>query len=173
MRYQAGTDINGKYDIGQITPGTYQVTISFTGYTGKQFTREIKSGVMTFQDMELVPGVALRVVHVRPPLLDIGETTDADRLTAEDFQHGGLKTIGDAVATAENVHARDNGAIHISGSRDDANLVILDGVRMTGSIHIPTNAISEFNVISHGFPAKYGDFTGGVIEIYTKSYFNH
>ena len=36
----------------------------------------------------------------------------------------------------------------------------------------PAVAISSYSVYTGGLPAKYGDTSGGVIEIETKSYFD-
>jgi hypothetical protein len=43
---------------------------------------------------------------------------------------------------------------------------------MTNEMNIPGRAIGSIIAYSGGIPAKYGDFTGGVVVIETKSYFD-
>jgi len=47
----------------------------------------------------------------------------------------------------------------------------LDGVKIAGAVpNIPPSAISSVSVYTGGLPARYGDVTGGVVVIETKSY---
>ena len=55
------------------------------------------------------------------------------------------------------------------GSAD--NIYFLDGMKITGSLpSVPSAGIARMDVYTGGVPAKYGDFTGGVVVIETKSY---
>jgi outer membrane cobalamin receptor len=77
------------------------------------------------------------------------------------------------VANTATVFQKDEGgSINIRGSRDNATQYIVDGIRMNGNINIPRSAIQEITVISGGVPAIYGDATGGIVVISTKSGFN-
>lgn len=64
------------------------------------------------------------------------------------------------------------GEIQFYGSRADATQIIIDGVKVTGDYHIPNNTIYYIGVFDQGIPVKYGDVTGGVIEITTKNALN-
>jgi outer membrane receptor protein involved in Fe transport len=44
---------------------------------------------------------------------------------------------------------------------------------MSGNFSLPMNAIAEINVITGGVPAQFGDATGGIVVITTKSYAGH
>ncbi|HMC97583.1 MAG TPA: hypothetical protein VKG92_08025, partial [Flavobacteriales bacterium] len=47
----------------------------------------------------------------------------------------------------------------------------IDGVKQSGSVpRVPPSAISSISVYTGGLPARYGDVTGGVIVIETKTY---
>lgn len=65
--------------------------------------------------------------------------------------------------------SESSGGLYINGSREDATLYVIDGVRVIGSMYLPMNSIREINVITGGIPANYGDVMGGVVEIFTKS----
>ena len=49
-------------------------------------------------------------------------------------------------------------------------LYVIDDIRVIGDFHLPMSAVAEVNVITGGIPAKYGDVTGGIVEIRTRRY---
>ncbi len=68
------------------------------------------------------------------------------------------------------------GDIHIKGGRPEDNVYVIDGQVVTadqGNGSIPKSMISDVNVITGGTPAKYGDVTGGIIEINTLAGTDH
>jgi len=49
----------------------------------------------------------------------------------------------------------------------------VDGVKLGARLSaVPNEAINSFSVYTGGVPAKYGDVTGGIVAIETKSYFD-
>jgi len=66
--------------------------------------------------------------------------------------------------------ASDNNELHFKGSRSDANLILLDGMKIRGALNIPLSAVKSTEVYGNGTPACYGDATGTVISIDTKDY---
>ncbi len=67
----------------------------------------------------------------------------------------------------------NNKDIHVRGARKNDMALYIDGVRqMSTEMNIPGRAIGSIIAYSGGVPAKYGDFTGGVVVIETKSYFD-
>jgi len=62
--------------------------------------------------------------------------------------------------------------IHFRGSRSDAQLVLLDGMKVRGELNIPLSAINSAQVYNNGTPACFGDVTGTVISIELKGYRN-
>ena len=74
------------------------------------------------------------------------------------------------------VYAKDggeDGRLFFAGSREDANKYMIDGVVVYGDPHIPLNTIQWISVTTFGFEAKYGDFTGGIIEVGTRNAFGY
>ena len=72
------------------------------------------------------------------------------------------------------IYAKDggeDGKLFIAGSRSDATQFIIDGVIVIGDPHIPLNTLMSIEVTTFGIPAKYGDLTGGVVEVRTKNAF--
>jgi len=62
-----------------------------------------------------------------------------------------------------------DGAIQVRGSRADATAYYIDGVKVRGNASVPHSSIQQLTIYTGGIPANYGDVTGGVISIETKS----
>lgn len=48
-------------------------------------------------------------------------------------------------------------------------MIYIDGIRTIGTTNLPKSALDQVTVITGGIPAEYGEATGGVINITTKS----
>jgi outer membrane receptor protein involved in Fe transport len=66
----------------------------------------------------------------------------------------------------------ENNQLIIRGSRAGDVIYYVDGVKMNTMQSIPGAAIGGMTVFTGGVPAKYGDTTGGVVVLETKSYFD-
>ena len=61
--------------------------------------------------------------------------------------------------------------LYFRGSRAGSVIYFIDGVKIRQNVpNIPSSGISGMQVYTGGVPAKYGDTTGGVIVVETKSY---
>lgn len=60
--------------------------------------------------------------------------------------------------------------LNFRGSRSDAVQYFIDGVKVIGNPAIPHSAMNQITVYTGGIPANYGDATGGIISIETKSF---
>lgn len=65
-----------------------------------------------------------------------------------------------------------NDQLIIRGSRPGDVVYIVDGVKQRSLQSVPGVAINSMSVYTGGVPAKYGDTTGGVVILETKSYFD-
>lgn len=65
-----------------------------------------------------------------------------------------------------------NDQLIIRGSRPGDVVYFVDGVKMKNMQGVPGVAINSMSVYTGGVPAKYGDTTGGVVILETKSYFD-
>ena len=76
-------------------------------------------------------------------------------------------------AIVPGVQSTGDGELYFRGSRSDASGFYIDGVKMQGDLaNIPSSAIGSITAYTGGVPAKYGDATGGIVVIETKSYFD-
>lgn len=65
------------------------------------------------------------------------------------------------------------GQLYFRGARPQSTVTFVDGVKTGSTVsQLPGRAIGNITVYTGGVPAKYGDCTGGVIIMETKSYFD-
>lgn len=170
------TGLDGSFTIKPIDPGTYTVKASFAGYT--TFSLEgviISANKITYltgdNAIKMTEGVLVDEIEVKgftKPLIDQGNLSGETK-TAKEIVALPTKSINSIASTTAGIYQKDEGdAINVRGSRSDATSYIVDGIKVRGTMGVPTSAIEQITVVTGGLPAKYGDATGGVIEVTTK-----
>jgi len=168
------TDFDGNYSIKPLTPGKYNLQVSYVGY-GTQ----IQQGVLvnadkaTFIDIKMKPSnkelAEVEIVSYKVPLIDPGKTSSQNTVTAEEIANMPTKNVTDIAATTAGAFQADQGkGINIKGQRDGGTQYYIDGVKVTGVPTLPASSIEQLQVITGGIPAKYGDVTGGIVNITSK-----
>ncbi|MFN0275578.1 MAG: carboxypeptidase regulatory-like domain-containing protein, partial [Chitinophagales bacterium] len=173
--FQTSADDKGAFYFKPLQPGTYKLQISFIGYKTIVIPDlYVNSKDITYINLEMTENSFLIDSAVEISWED--ERTiisDIPIITTKELEQAGDRDAISLVAkTVPQVYSQDGGdkgGIYIAGSRADATLYVIDGIRVDGSAFIPKNSILEIVVYTGGIPAKYGDMTGGVIEITTKS----
>ena len=170
------TGLDGSFTIKPIDPGTYTVKASFAGYT--TFSLEgvvVSANKITYltgsNAIKMTEGVLVDEIEVKgytKPLIDQGNLSGETK-TAKEIVALPTKSINSIASTTAGIYQKDEGdAINVRGSRSDATSYIVDGIKVRGTMGVPTSAIEQITVVTGGLPAKYGDVTGGVIEVTTK-----
>lgn len=170
----AQTDIDGNYSIKPLTPGKYNVQFSYLGYA-----TQIQKGVIvnadkaTWLNSNLKPSdamlAAVEVVEYKVPLIDPTKTSGGNTVTADEIASMPTRSVSDIAATTAGVFQNDQGGgISVRGGREEGTEYYIDGVKVTGVPTLPASAIEQLQVITGGVPAKYGDLTGGIVNITSK-----
>lgn len=172
------TDIDGKFVIKPLDAGSYNLTVSYVGKVTQIIPLIVKPGMTAFENSiclfdnanELVEA---KVYGVKGPKLIDPEETSVKSITFADIKNNPnlrnpkklLQTVTSDIVVSEN--GKD---AYVRGSRTDASVYYLDGVKMDNIGNVPGVSIGSMTVYTGGVPAKYGDTTGGVIILETKSY---
>ncbi|MGE0637247.1 MAG: carboxypeptidase regulatory-like domain-containing protein [Bacteroidia bacterium] len=166
-------DINGYYVLKPLQPGLYDVRISYIGYSPTTVT-----GVHVSQGSIKILNVRLSLSSDMNPVVITGDKYElisveprAGYFSPNEMEHAPVRGTKELVATLPGVYQSDSGGeLYFRGSRPEATEYYIDNMRVTGELGIPAGAIAEIMVYSGGIPARYGDVTGGVVVITTKSY---
>lgn len=179
------TDFNGDYHLKSIIPGTYSVNYSLMGMESvKVINVNVKGGAITSIDKVLLKDAVItlggeigyEVIGYKRPIMDV-ENPVVKGLTAGEFENiPGGRDISKIITTiSPEIQVPENGrGIMVRGSRPGTSQYVVDGVKTDEvTTGIPSAAIQNFIVYTGGIPARYGDVTGGLIVIETKSYFDY
>ncbi|MEO6168403.1 MAG: TonB-dependent receptor, partial [Chitinophagales bacterium] len=173
------TDDNGRFTIKPVTPGTYDIKVSYLGYRPKTFTGVIvNSDKITFQDVPMESSVETLpdVVVSTQRLVDPDKTTTGSTITKDEIANIATRDTRNYASLTAGVFQRDDeDALNIGGARDYSTKYYIDGiaVRSGGSVSLPASAIEQLTVLTGGIPARYGDATGGIINITTRGPSEH
>lgn len=173
----AAADENGSFKIKPLNAGAYKVQASFIGYNSK-LIREVKinSNSTTELIFELNSDNLLPTPIIETwgePLVDKYQFTVTNTLDAEEIQNSPAFSVQElAAGTASVVQDEETGSLHIRGGRDNATDYYIDGVKIIGRVSLPRRSIAKIEVITGGIPAQFGDVTGGIVLITTKSFLN-
>jgi len=176
------TDANGKYTIKPVNAGTHAVYVTSVGYKKmKIYDVLVTSGDIAYVNVDMeVAATEMETFVIVEKIHDIPLINKAEpgvqQIVPKEFHRNvnrnnpilAITTMTTGVTLAPN--GKD---VMIRGARPTSTQFITDGVKSrTGSIGIPGLAIGSIKVYTSGIPAVYGDVTGGVIVVETKSYFD-
>lgn len=166
------SDLDGNYSFSNIDPGTYDIEASYVGYQSQRLAGIlVQAGKVNRADIELGSGVNLEEIVVtdyRVPLIEQDNTTSGGVVTSEQIRNLPTKSITAIAASTAGISSRDGENVAVRGSRTNATLYYVDGVRVFQSSLVPASEIDQLQVITGGIEARYGDVTGGIISITTK-----
>ena len=172
------TTDSGIYYINPLPAGTYTV-IAMEGALRDTFT-----GVQITEDNTVEIDLTLGITAHVGTVVNVGGTRTGSKLidpfnpnpggfmSTTEIKNSGIRKVSDMVMTTGKNYVSDNGDVSLGGGRPTNTRTMIDGVYTIAPISIPANSIQYMRVYTGGIPAKYGDSSGGIIVIETKSYFN-
>jgi hypothetical protein len=169
-------DTAGKYKMDGLKPGTYTVYAKSTGFdTLITMGVEVVPDALTFVDMKLTSGNLLTAVPIvwQAPVID--KNMPRIRISTEYIEQS--PNIRNPLALLSNFSSEiqmpeGSNQVIIRGSRPGDAVYYIDGVKMTDMGSVPGVSVAGLEAYTGGIPAKYGDTTGGVVSLETKSYFD-
>ncbi len=170
----AQTDFDGFYSIKPLPPGSYDVSVQYVGYqTSLTEGVTVSADKVTFLDLDLVTASEMLdeivVKEYKNPLMEADKTSTGKTVTREEITSLPTRNVSSIASTTAGVYQADEGgALNVKGSRSNATDYYVDGIKVRGSSAVPAQAIEQMTVITGGVPAKYGDATGGIINITTR-----
>lgn len=176
--YGAKTDFAGRYKIKGMNSGTYNIEARLIGYlpilrTGMRLN-DGDTLVLDFKLTETVLAGDSVIVFGERPLMDIEQTESGATLSSKQIDELVVENVADLVKIQAGVVAVGND-IHIRGGRSYENSYLVDGISIqdpytggTGGLTVTAGAIEEFEVLTGGFNAEYGQAMSGVVQVKTK-----
>ena len=180
----AATDIDGNYFILNITPGTYDVKVSYVGYAPK-----------TIQDVRIVANITYElnislstdfslpeVVVESKKLFEEKATNTVKVIDADQISRLPVRGISNIASLQSGVVVQEgsggqsgNATLNVRGGRGSEVLYIVDGVpqnnlyNRSSVAQVSNDAIDQISFQVGGYEAKYGQAQSGIINVTTKS----
>lgn len=190
--YNTTTSAQGVYNFAQLPIGTYELKVtqsSFKDFVAKAV--EVHTSSTTDISPKLTLGSASETVTVEASEVQVnttdatvGEVVESQQvrelpLNGENFM--GLVTLSPGVSPASTFDARDKGLqggsdFSVNGNPYNNNLFLVDGVNnndvgsnRTILVYPSVDSIAEFKMLRNSYGPEYGQASGAVISITTKT----
>jgi outer membrane receptor for ferrienterochelin and colicin len=175
--YGAMSNPQGYFQIDFVPVGTYVVQASFISYANQS-----SSDVVVEADRTTELNFAMReealvadevVVEAERPMIETEDTTTRRTMDNEEVKVRPINTVQEALATQPGVVIH-NDEIHVRGGRTGEVKMYVDGIAITdagsgtGNLAVSLSSLSEFELLSGGFDAEYGNVQSGVINLQTR-----
>lgn len=181
VRSQVTTE-GGDYRFINLPPGTYKLVFSLAGFRTVE-SQDIKVSLNTTvtEDVVLSQSAVEEsiVVTAQAPVVDVTKSGVNVNFTKDQMEDipGGRFTVYDIIKQTPSIPQQDQRewTNTIYGSNTPNNAYLVDGIDISspGQGHgwnwQPQDMFEEVEVSGIGAPAEYGNFTGAVINIVTKS----
>lgn len=174
----ASTDLEGYYVILNVMPGTYDLKVLMMGYTQQRVEGlKVSLDVTTKMDFILFPTVLVGeevVVTAQSPIVQRDLTASKQIVRGEDISQMPVEEFVDVLELQAGIIKDSEGRIHIRGGRASEVNYLIDGISVTDpfagelSVEVENAGIEQFQVISGGFNAEYGQALSGMVDIITK-----
>ena len=173
------TDINGNYQILALPPGAYDVVFELSGFADINEMATVSLGGDVGVNAAMAPAGVVETVQVVGVVPTPIETTVASsNITADEVN--ALPTSRTPWRIAElqpglTDNTPNGGQLTINGAFAYDNIFLVDGVDINDNLFGTANAlyvsdaIQETQVLTSGISAEYGRFSGGVINVITRS----
>ena len=173
------TDVNGIYSIPSLPPGTYTIRVSKDGLSPAELTAPLPLGATASVDITLSIAAISETVLVEgvtPPA--VTSTQMSANIAAADVNvlpMGRTPYLISELMPGLTTNTPNANQLTISGAFAYDNVFLVDGVDVNDNLLGSMNdlyiedAIGEVQVLTSGITAEYGRFSGGVINILTKS----
>jgi outer membrane receptor protein involved in Fe transport len=170
----ASADLDGRYTILNVPPGTYTLRASSVGYAEEE-VRNVQVSIdltteMNFNLGEAAVQTEAVVVIAERPLVQKDLTSSTAVVSDRDIQSLPITEFNDVLQLQAGVVAG-----HFRGGREGEVSYWIDGVPVTDAfnggtvVDVNKNSIQEMQLVTGAFNAEYGNAMSGIVNIATKS----
>ncbi len=184
------TDIEGRYILGNLAPGKYNLTFTYIGYQPKTISSiEVKPGVTTSLNVNMEESASQTLSEVVVTATYRQETIGAlyaqqknavnmsSGISTELIQRSPDKNTSEVLKRVSGASIQNNRFVVIRGLADRYNSTLLNNAILPSTEPdkkafsfdiIPSNLVDKIVINKTASPDLPGDFAGGSVKIYTK-----
>lgn len=176
------TDFEGNYEIRPLNPGRYEVRFSYLRNQHNYTDVIVSPGVVSTLNAVIetstkiagvdTGGIVVRATRYTKPLINPRAPGVAHTLTSEEIEKLPTLNTLTAASTGTGSYTNAAGQLQLGGGRASGTKVIIDGVQLNpgeiGFTNLPPGSVDQIQTLTGGLPARYGDASGGVVNIITR-----
>lgn len=173
------TDMEGRYFLLSVPPGTYTVVMSYIGFSTTRFEEvDVFSGRTTDLDARLrekaIEGGEVVVVAERPIIIR-DRTSSVSFVDREAIEALPVQEVSDLVRYQPGV-VSGSGGFHFRGGRTRETGYLVDGIPVNdvfnqgggSTVDVEVGAVQELQVFTGTFDAELGGAQSGIVSITTR-----
>jgi Carboxypeptidase regulatory-like domain/TonB dependent receptor/TonB-dependent Receptor Plug Domain len=178
IKRSAITNDQGEYEFRELTPGTYTLEVELSGFKQHRESVTARPGLTVLESWLEVADVASEVTVVAD-----GEGTNTSEASlSTSFKQTALQTLPlvnerlqDALPLVPGVVRGPDGLLNVKGARASQSGLTVNSTNVTDpvtgefAINLPIEAIQSVEVLTNPYAAEYGQFTGAVTKVETRS----
>ncbi len=186
----SSTDLDGQFNIQNVKKGVYDIVVSYVGYvpdTLKQFPISTNKNNLEFylseslMNLREVNVVAQRVVHTEASVIqDIKKSEQVvNGVSNEQITKNQDKNTAEIIRRIPGITITDNRFVTIRGLADRYNSTLLNegsapsfenDKKAFAFDMLPSGIVERVMVYKTGSAELPGDFSGGLVQVFTKKY---
>jgi hypothetical protein len=178
-RIQTISDLEGQYDFPSLVAGDYIVTAEFSGFKKYEKKLSVQIEATVEHDILLQPVPLTENVTITDDRMDAGKTesTTPSVMTQAALREVPLidQKFQDALPLLPGVVRGPDGNLNIKGTRPSQSGILVSSLNVTDpvtgapAIELPLEAVDTVQVHSNPYSSEFGQFTGAVTTIETRS----
>jgi outer membrane receptor protein involved in Fe transport len=180
---RATSDARGFYRIAALPAGDYTLTISAPGFATRTLTLELALNRVVVLDLTMQVEGVTEAVEVSTPMIETRTAATGATITPQQItelpvsgrNYLDLLQLVPGVAINRQVDPNSDRSNPILGERSGNNNFLVDGVSNKDTVNggpgqqFNQETIAEFQVLTNGYKAEFGQASGGVVNVITKS----
>jgi outer membrane receptor protein involved in Fe transport len=174
------TNETGQFYLPSLPAGAYQLTVELTGFSTTARTVILRVGQEAAADFSLKVGALAETIQVsavsalvetKSTLGGLIDRREIDNLPTIDRNFAGLAQLAPGVSSS----GGSSMGFSAAGQRQYQNQIFMDGATNAQQFYgtqaesYPQDWIQEFQVMTTGYSAEFGQATGGVLNVITRS----
>ena len=172
------SDVDGKYFILNVRPGTYTLVASMIGFQTVRVS-DVRVSVdrtttidFTMLD-QTIEGEEITVV-ANTKLITKDQTSASAKVSGDEILNLPVNNFTETVSVQAGVTKGESGSLHIRGGRSSEIKYYVDGVAVSNpfsnslAIPVENSAVQEVEVISGTYNAEFGQANSGIVNIVTR-----
>ena len=174
------TNEAGQFYLPSLPAGTYELTVELSGFSTGKRTVILRVGQEAAADFMLTVGAVAETVLVSglSPLVETSSTLgsvidkkEIDNLPTIDRNFAGLAQLTPGVSSS----GGGSMGFGAAGQRQYQNQIFMDGATNAQQFYgtqaelYPQDWVQEFQVMITGYSAEFGQATGGILNVITRS----